>query len=182
MVGMAKSRLRTTVRDMVLSLAVIGVPIAVVLALEPSTAGNPVHVIDPASFQGNLDAARASEPFSVVSPAGLGASWRPTSENYQVAGSSAADWHVGYLTPSGGFVELEQTTEAIGGFLNDQHSNATQTGSVQVDGAAWQHYAGTTPPALKNLLVHTDGKSTIIVAGSAPMTELEQFAASLKAS
>jgi hypothetical protein len=182
MVGMAKSRLRTTVRDMVLSLAVIGVPIAVVLAIEPSKTGNPVHVIDPASFRGNLDAARASEPFSVLAPSGLAATWQPTSENYQVAGSAAADWHIGYLTPSGGFVELEQTTEAVGGFLNDQHSNATQTGSVQVDGIVWQHYAGTAPPALKNLLVRTDGKSTIIVAGSAPLSELEKFAESLKAS
>lgn len=182
MVGMAKSRLRTTVRDMLLSLAVIGVPIAVVLAIEPSTAGNPVHVIDPASFQGNLDAARASEPFSVLSPAGLDAGWRPTSEGYEPPGNAAADWHIGYLTPSGGFIELEQTTEAIGGFLNDQHSDATQTGSVQVGGIAWQHYAGTTPPALKNLLVHGDGKSTVIIAGSAPMSELEKFAESLKTS
>ena len=180
MVGMAKSRLRTTVRDMLLSLAVIGVPIAVVFAIEPSKAGTPVHVIDPASFQGNLDAARSAEPFSVLSPAGLDAAWRPTSENYRVAGSTAADWHIGYLAPSGGFVELEQTTEAIGGFLNDQHSNATQTGTVQLGGTAWQHYTGTAPPALKNLLVRTDGKSTVIVAGSAPMSELEKFAESLK--
>lgn len=179
MEGMAKSRLRTTVRDMLLSLAVICVPIAVVLAIEPNKAGNPVHVIGSASFQGNLDAARAGEPFSVLSPAGLAAAWRPTSENYQVAGND--DWHLGYLTPSGGFVELEQTTENIGGFLSDQHSNAAQTDSVQIGGVAWQHYTGTSPPALKNLLVRTDAKSTIIVAGSAPMSELEQFAESLKA-
>jgi Protein of unknown function (DUF4245) len=180
--GMAKSRLRTTIRDMILSLAVIGVPIAVVLAIEPSKAGNPVHVIDSASFQGNLDAARATEPFAVLAPTGLPASWRATSESYQQPGAAAADWHVGYLTPSGGFAELEQTTESIAGFLNDQHSDAAQVSSVQVDGATWQRYTGTTPPALKNLLVRSDGKSTVIVAGSAPIAELEQFIGSLRTS
>jgi uncharacterized protein DUF4245 len=178
---MAKSRLRTTIRDMVLSLAVIGVPIGVVLLIEPSTQGNPVHVIDSASFQGDLDAARASEPFAVLAPSGLSAQWRATSENYQVPGSTAADWHIGYLTPSNGYVELEQTTQNIGGFLNDQHSDAAPTVAVQVDGTVWQHYVGTTPPALKNLLVRTEGKATVIVAGSAPMSELEQFAGSLRA-
>jgi hypothetical protein len=180
---MAKSRLRTTIRDMLLSLAVIAVPIGVVLAIEPSKAGNPVHVIDSASFQGNLAAARAAEPFTVLAPTGLSASWRATSETYQQPGAAAAaDWHVGYLTPSGGFAELEQTTESVAGFLNDQHSNATQVAAVQVDGTTWQRYTGTTPPALKNLLVREDGKSTVIVAGSAPIAELQQFAGSLRAS
>jgi hypothetical protein len=179
---MAKSRLRTTIRDMVLSLAVIGVPIGIVLAIEPTTQGNPVHVIDPVAYQGNLDAARAAEPFAVLAPSGLSAQWRATSENYQMPGSAAADWHLGYLTPSGGFVELEQTTENLGGFLNDQHSDATSTAAVQVNGTTWQHYVGTTPPALKNLLVRSDGKATVIVAGSAPLSELEQFAGSLRTS
>jgi hypothetical protein len=177
---MAKSRLRTTIRDMILSLAVIGVPIGIVLAIEPSTQGNPVHVIDSALFRGNLDAARASEPFAVLAPSGLSAQWRATSENYQVPGSTAADWHIGYLTPGNGFVELEQTTENLGGFLKDQHSDAAPTAAIQVDGTVWQHYVGTTPPALKNLLVRTDGNTTIIVAGSASMSELEQFAGSLR--
>jgi hypothetical protein len=51
-----------------------------------------------------------------------------------------------------------------------------------VDGITWQRYSGTTPPALKNLLVRSDGKSTVIVAGSASMAELEQFAGSLRTS
>jgi hypothetical protein len=182
MEGMAKSRLRTTIRDMILSLAVIAVPIGVVLAIEPSKAGNPVHVIDSASFQGDLDAARAAEPFPVLVPTGLSTGWRATSETYQEPGATAADWHVGYLTPGGGFAELEQITQSFAGFLNDQQSDAAQVASVQVDGITWQRYSGTTPPALKNLLVRSDGKSTVIVAGSASMAELEQFAGSLRTS
>ena len=182
---MAKSRLRTTVRDMVFSLAVIGVPIAAVFAIEPSKSGDPVHVIDAASFQSTLGAARQSEPFAVLAPVGLPASWKLTSANYQLPGDTAADWHVGYLTPDGGYVSLEQTTQLVSGFLADQHADATLAGNVRVSGTAaalWQRYTGTTPSALRTVLVRTDGKANVIVAGSAPIADLEQFAAALSTS
>ena len=176
------ARLKTTVRDMVLSLAVIAVPIAVVLVLKPSTAGNPVHVIDAASFQSELGAARQAEPFTVLAPTGLPASWRLTSAYYQPSGATAADWHLGYLAPSGGYASLEQTAEPLVSFLNDQHSDASPNTAVQIPGATpdvWQRYTGTTPTGLRTILYHTDAKGTVIVAGSATLTELEQLAADL---
>jgi hypothetical protein len=182
---MAKSRLKTTVRDMILSLAAIGVPIAVVFAIEPSKSGDPVHVIDAASFQSTLGAARQTEPFTVLAPVGLPATWKLTSANYELPGATAADWHVGYLTPSGGYVSLEQTTQLVPGFLTDQHADAAAAGTVQIGGstpAVWQHYTGTTPSALRTVLFHADAKANVIVAGSAPLSELEQFAAALRAS
>jgi len=182
---MPKSRLRTTVRDMVLSLAAIGVPIALVFAIEPSKPGDPVHVIDTASFQSTLGAARQSEPFTVLAPAGLPSSWRLTSADYQLAGDTAAVWHVGYLTPSGGYVSLEQTTQSVNGYLADQHADAALAGTAQIGGttpATWQRYTGTTPSALRTMLVSVDGKVNVLVTGSAPLAELEQFAAALRAS
>ena len=182
---MAKSRLRTTVRDMVLSLAAIGVPIALVFAIEPSKPGDPVHVIDTASFQGTLGAARQEEPFTVLAPVGLPSTWRLTSADYQLPGDTAADWHVGYLTPSGGYVSLEQTTQSVAGFLADQHADAAPARAVQISGttpATWQRYTGTTPSALRTVLVRTDGKANVLVTGSAPLAEVEQFAAALQAS
>jgi hypothetical protein len=180
---MAKSRLKTTVRDMLLSLAVVAVPIGVVLAIEPSKAGDPVHVIDAASYQSALVAARRAEPFAVLAPSGLPATWKLTSEYYQLPGDTAADWHLGYLTPSGGYVSLEQTTQSVAGFLNGQHADASPNTAVQIAGASpnvWQRYTGTTPSALRTVLLHTDAKANVIVAGSAPLAELEQFAAALR--
>lgn len=177
-----KSRLKTTVRDMMLSLAVIAVPIAVALAIKPSKAGDPVHVVDAASFQTTLGAARQSEPFTVVAPSGLPAGWRLTSAYYQPSGAMAADWHLGYLTPGGGYATLEQTTEPLVSFLNDQHSDASPNTAVQIPGATpdvWQRYTGTTPTGLRTILFHTDAKSTVLVAGSASLAELEKLAANL---
>lgn len=183
MANSANSRLRTTVRDMAISLAVIAVPIAVVLAIEPSKSGNPVHVVDAASFQATLGAARAAEPFTVVAPSGLPATWKLTSVNYNPAGSGPADWHMGYLTPSGAYAVLEQTSEPFAGYLSDQHSDASADVAVQIAGATpnvWQHYTGTTPGGLRTLLYAQNAKFTVIVAGSAPLAELEQLAAALR--
>lgn len=183
MANSATSRLRTTARDMVISLAVIAVPIAVVLAIEPSKSGNPVHPLDAATFQTTLSAARAAEPFTVVQPTGLPATWKLTSAYYNPPGSGPGDWHAGYLTPSGAYASLEQTTEPFTGFLSDQHSDASPDTAVQITGATpnvWQHYTGTKPTGLRTLLYAQNGKSTVIVAGSAPLAELEQLAASLR--
>ncbi len=179
---MANERLKTTVRDMILSLAVIGVPIAAVLVVEPSKPGDPVHVIDSASFRSQLAAARQAEPFTVLAPSGLPSGWRLTSESYRPAGDAAAAWHLGYLTPSGGYVALEQTTESVDGFLRDEHADASPNLALQIAGAdpnVWQRYTGTRPSALRTVLFHTDAKVNVMVAGSAPLAELEQFAAAL---
>lgn len=176
------SRLRTTVRDMVLSLAVIAVPIAVVLAIEPSKSGNPVHPVDASAYQTTLSAARAAEPFQVLAPTSLPSSWKLTSAYYNPAGSGPAEWHLGYLTPSGAYASLEQTGESFAGYLSDQHSNASQGSAVQIAGATpntWQRYTGTAPAGLPTLLYAQNGKSTVIVAGSAPLSDLETLAAAL---
>jgi hypothetical protein len=177
---MANSRLKTTLRDMVLTLAVISLPLGAGMLIHPSKAGNPVHVIDAAAFESSLAAARSAEPFTVVAPNGLPADWRATSESYQLPGNSAAIWHVGYLTPSGGYAQLDQTTQSLAGYLSGQHSDAVSGIAVQVGGETWQRYTGSTPPALRILLIHTDPKSTEIVAGSATLSELEQLVGALK--
>jgi len=175
-----RSRLRTTVRDMVLTMALIVVPILLVLWLMPTnTPKSAVTPVSNADYQAMLTAARSELPFTAVSPTGLPASWELTSDNYQPAGDSAADWHLGYQTADSKYVEFEQTTESVAQFLNDQHSDATQQGTVAVAGQQWQHYVGTTPGGLKTLLFQQTGKSLEVVAGSASLADLETLAGSL---
>ena len=180
---MAKShsRLRQSARDMVFSLGVIAVPIALILVLQPATApAAPVSTISAADFQNTLAAARSGESFPLLVPSGLPSSWKVTSENYTEPGTTAADWHIGYVIAGDTYAEVEQTTEPIGGFLNDQKSNASETANVQINGVTWQEYEGTTPSALKTLLVRTaTGSMTDLVAGSASLGQLEQLAGSL---
>ena len=179
----AYSRLRTTVRDMFLSMTVITIPILVVIWLMPSThSGSPVPAVSNSDYQAMLTAARSSLPFTTYGPSGLPAGWELTSDSYQPAGITAADWHLGYQTPDGRYAAFEQTTETVGQFLVGAASNAGRSGSVQVSGTAWTQYTGTAPAAYKTLLVRQspDGKSLEIVAGSGPLSELETLAASLQ--
>ena len=177
----SQSRLRQSARDMVFSLGLIAVPIALVMLLEPQTApASPVSTISSSAFQSTLAAARANEPFKVLAPTGLPGNWQVTSENYTEPGASAADWHIGYLLSADAFAEVEQTTEPIGGFLDDQKSDAAEVANVQIGGATWQEYTGTSPAALRTLLVRTaTGSVTELVAGSASLPQLEQLAGSL---
>jgi hypothetical protein len=179
----SQSRLKQSARDMVFSLGVIAVPIALVVVLYPSgSSATPIPAISTTDFQSTLTAARANEPFEVLAPTGLPGTWEATSENYTEPGATAADWHVGYLISGGSsFAELEQTTEPIGGFLDDQKSDATDVANVQIDGATWQEYTGTTPSALKIVLVRTaTGSVTDLVAGNASLAQLEQLAGALR--
>ena len=178
-------RLRTTVRDMILSMTLIVLPILAVFWLMPSTSNStPVSVVSASEYQAMLSAARTNLPFTALSPTGLSTGWQLTSDEYEPAGESAADWHLGYLTPSGKYAVLEQTTESIGQFLDGESSDATQSGTVQVAGSSWQEYTGTSPAALGTLLFREDttkdGTSLEVVAGSAPMSELRALASSLQ--
>jgi len=181
----ASARLRMTVRDMILSMALIVLPILAVFWLMPQGSSTPaVTVVSASDYQSMLTAARSNLPFTALSPTGLSADWKLTSDEYQPQGEVAADWHLGYLTPSGKYAVLEQTTETVNEFLNDESSNAAEVGSIQLAGQTWLKYTGSSPAALATLLFRDDttksGKSLEVVAGSAPMSELEAFAASLQ--
>jgi hypothetical protein len=170
---------------MLLSMALIVLPILLVIWLMPSnTPKTPVAVVSAAEYQSMLTAARDDLPFKALSPTGLPAGWELTSDDYQPAGDTAADWHLGYQTPSGKYAEFEQTTETIARFLDEQGSDAAAVANVTVTGAAagrWQEYTGSTPGGLKTLLFRQDGPSSLeIVAGSGSLAELETLAASLR--
>ena len=54
---------------------------------------------------------------------------------------------------------------------------------MQIAGAppsTWQRYTGTAPAGLHTLLYTQNEKSTVIVAGSAPLADLETLAATLR--
>jgi len=179
---MANSRMKKTMRDMVLSLGVIVVPTAIITFFISHQPATPTQTIGSASFQTMLSAARSAEAFPVLAPVGLPGTWRATSENYTMPGTTAADWHIGYLVPANTYAEVEQTTEPVGEFLSDAQSDAADIANVQIDGATWQEYTGTTPAALKTVLVRTatGPEMTELVAGSASLADLELLAGSLQ--
>lgn len=165
--GRPNARLRQTVRDMVLSLAVVLAAIGVIFAITWRPLPDPVRVIDPAP---ELSLARAQASYPVVYPAGLDAGWRPTSARWEITPSSLPDpaWHVGFVTPADDYAQLGQSATENPAYVADQVGVARPAG----EWAGWTRYDS----ADQRALVRIDDGVTVVVSGTAPWATLESLA------
>lgn len=136
---------------------------------------DPARTVD---FRSDLATARAAAPFDVLAPRAVPPGWRATSASWDGQGPTVS-WHLGFLTPAGDYVGLEQGNAPAADFV-DAHTPAVEPGApVTIDGAQWQ--ALSTSDGIEHALVRSQGAVTTLVTGTAPMAELESFAASLSA-
>ncbi|MEV7865711.1 DUF4245 domain-containing protein [Streptomyces sp. NPDC088124] len=171
---MAGMRGRQTVRDMFLSMAVIGIVVAVIYVFIPhDDTPAPVKAVD---YRVELVTARRAAPYPVLAPAGLAQTWKATSVSYQRQNDNA--WHLGYLDPDGQYVAVEQSTAAAKKFVAEVSHEAEDTGETQrVAGEAWQRWKGPKYDAL----VRTEGDATTVVTGTASYERLAEMAEALEA-
>ncbi|HET6358606.1 MAG TPA: DUF4245 domain-containing protein [Streptomyces sp.] len=170
---MAGMRGRQTVRDMVLSMAVIGAVVAVIYVFIPhDEKADPVKAVD---YRVELLTARRAAPYPVAAPEGLAKEWKPTSVSYRGADGNA--WHLGFLDPDGEYVAVEQSTAPAGKYIPQVSQQATKTGRTQqIAGVTWQRWEGPKYDAL----VREDKGSTTVVTGTASYEQLAHFAAALE--
>lgn len=170
--GRRNARLGQTVWDMVRSLALVLLAVAVVLLLTWRPQPEAVKVVDPTPV---LVQARIEAPYPVLYPADLDAAWRPTSARWAVTEASDPDpaWHVGFVTPADTYAQIGQSASESESYI------AQQTGGgevVSVDGE-WQRYEG--PGAqgdIERSLVRVVGGVTVVVGGTASWEELQFLA------
>ncbi|MFJ2113834.1 MULTISPECIES: DUF4245 domain-containing protein [unclassified Streptomyces] len=170
---MAGKRGTQTVRDMFLSMAVIGLVVAAIYMFIPhDDTAAPVKVVD---YRVELVTARRAAPYPVAAPAGLAETWKPTSVSYKRESSDA--WHLGYLDPDGQYVAVEQSTAPAKKYVAEVTQQAADTGRTQrVAGEAWQRWKGPKYDAL----VRVDGDATTVVTGTASYERLAEMAAALE--
>lgn len=171
--GVAGMRGRQTVRDMVLSMAVIGAVVAVIYVFIPhDDTADPVKAVD---YRVELLTARRAAPYPVAAPQGLPKEWKPTSATY--ARTAADAWHLGFLDPDGEYVAVEQSTEPARTYAAKVSQRAERTEKTQqVNGVTWQRWEG----AKYDALVREDKGSTTVVTGTASMARLAEMAAALE--
>ncbi|MEU2063020.1 DUF4245 domain-containing protein [Streptomyces sp. NPDC013455] len=164
-----------TARDMILSLALIGIAAAVVYFL---SVPHDDHAPDlkRVDYQVELAGARRAASYPVAAPEGLPSTWKATSVRFQGGGSDR--WHLGFQTPAGQYVQVEQSTRKRSEFIDQasQGGSATQR-TEKIDGRTWTRYAGGRYDAL--VLQDTPG-STTVVAGTGSFEELTTMAEALK--
>jgi hypothetical protein len=162
-------------RDMALSLLVLLVPIALLLAFYRGfLGGDQPSTVDPAPA---IEQARAANAFPVSEPTGLGSGWRTVSASYQAV-LGGANLRIGYLTPDGGTAQVVQSNVPPERLLPAELTAQGQPqGQADLGGRNWQRYTGR---GNEQALVLLEPDRTVIVVGDARESELRQLAGALR--
>ncbi|MEU0924453.1 DUF4245 domain-containing protein [Streptomyces malaysiensis] len=171
---------KETVRDMVLSLAAIGVVAAAIYLFgiphDEGAKGAGVKTVD---YRVELDTARRAAPYPVAAPepGSLPEGWRATSVTYRPgAAEDGAVWHLGFLDQDQEYVAVEQSDGKPVPFVEEVTQQARETKRTErIDGKEWIRYEGDKYDAL----VRKEPGVTTVVTGTAGHGQLTKMAAAL---
>ncbi|MEH1167626.1 DUF4245 family protein [Micromonospora sp. CPCC 205539] len=162
-------------KDMAISLLVLLVPIALLLAFYRGfLGGDQANTVDPAPA---IEQARSANVFPVSQPEGLGSDWRTVSARYQTV-EGGANLRLGYLSPEGRGVQLLQSSVPAERLIPAELTDQSQPqGPTELAGRNWQRY---TARGNQQALVLLEPTRTVIVVGDARENELRQLAGSVR--
>ena|GEM_PF-115540 len=174
----AKPRVSRSVVDMLRSLAVVAVVVAVTIAITLRTGGASVRVVDYRSLAAQT---APFAPFPLLLPTPQPAGWVATSDYYdppQVTGSAGvSDWQVGFVTSDHHFAGFDQTQASAAAALAVLFTDPQPSGSQAVNGRTWRRASDLATGA--RALVGRVGATTVVVHGTASWDQLGVLAASL---
>src|SRR5690606_5378385 len=119
---------------------------------------------------------RRAASYPVAAPEGLPKTWKATSVRYR--GEEGEAWHLGFHTPEGEYIGVEQSTRKPVLFIEEATQGAEKTDVTQeINGETWTRYDGDHYDAL--VLEGKDGATTV-VTGTAPFGQLAKMAQALR--
>lgn len=167
-----------TVAGVVLSMLVVGAVVAVLVAIVPRPASIEQPAVDVASSAREI---AISSGLPISEPVDLPAGWKATSVRFVASTDNLMTWHIGYLTPDGGYVALEQAAEVTPDWIAAQTNRAREDGEVSINGQTWTRYAVAAREQLSiRLPAEGAGGLTTLVTGKAPIEDLTFFAERLE--
>ena len=176
-----------TVRDMLLSMALVGavvVALYLVVAWQRPEVQGPIR--PPVDVSGIIDGVAPTAAFPVLRPTGLPSEWSPTSAWYQPASENGdlegARLHVGYQTTSGAYAEVEQSDGDVKAAIANFADGGAPVDTVTLAGRQWQRLESS-ESGTRALVVLDPPKhepAVVVVTGTADWPELEQLAKSLR--
>ena len=191
------SPLKKSLRDMLLSMAVISLPIVAIVEWFPHDSKNPHDAVQTVDYTIPLAQARrdANLPFQALAPTPLPPGWRATSVHADLNPGAQLRWELGFLTNDDQYASLDQVADGKGvdGVLAIQAPAATQVtgtaGTITAGGHQWQLYA--TPDGKRHALARTTapvgsaaattpGTVAVVVSGTGAVSELVTLAGSLQ--
>ncbi|MFE1287504.1 DUF4245 domain-containing protein [Streptomyces sp. NPDC058751] len=172
---MAGMKGKQSVRDMILSLGLIGLMAGVIYIFIPHDDSAPdIKRVD---YEVELLTARRAASYPVAAPEGLPSAWKATSVRYD--GSEFDAWHLGFQAPDGQYVAVEQSTQRSAVFIDEASQGARPMKATQrIGDRTWQRYEGDHYDAL---VLEGEG-STTVVTGTGSFDALAKMAEALKTS
>lgn len=175
------SMARAGSRDMLLTMAVFMVPLALIVWFFQS-AGQQQPQVPEVDWQAAVAQAREAKAFSVREPAALPAGWRATKAQWLPAGQvdqsgnpvTAATLELGFLSEDDVHFALDQTTAPSRPYVARVSRQGLEVGPVEVNGTAWTHYLS--PDERTHSLVLVEGPVTRVVSSDAGLDRLVDFA------
>lgn len=159
-------------------LAVLGMVLVLILLVPrvDSVGGPPVNI--------GATAAEVKERsgWPIVVPVDLPPEWTPTSVRYVRVTDGFMTWHVGYKTPSGTFVAVEQTKDPSRAWIAAQTNRAPREGTVEIAGRTWDKYVRDSKVQNSLLSVPEEGSGELatLITGTATFEEMDTFVESLQ--
>ncbi len=143
-------------RSLAVVMAVVGVVLLVTWRPQPDA----VKVVDVDPFFALASDQAAFEPLRV--PPALDG-YQPTSARWQATEASQGEpvWFVGYVTPSGGYLQISQSVASDEDFVREQTANGIAEGPSEIDGVTWERYATDERRSLVR-----QGDATTVVSGT----------------
>ncbi len=170
---MSEDRTKRGLRDLVLSLAVVGVFVAFLFAVVWRPAPDPIRTVDPRL---QLESARAQADYPVLAPVGLSADWKPTSARFEAVGEDNSSWFLGYVTPDGQYVAVTQTDAEAGPFIEQQTLKGAPDGQRTIGSSTWLQYVSSD----QRSLVRIEDGVTTVVTGTVSYEQLQAFVERLR--
>ena len=184
MEDMAGRNPRARARDMVISMAVLLVPLALITWLFTNDPAAKVEAVDVAPL---LAQAEDQSPYPILRATNLPEEWVPVRVAWAADGDAwitnepaiGNSWQLGYLTPNDIYVAVQQRDRGVGTFVTDVTQDGRKnTETSEIAGRSWEHWIS--DDERTRSLVWRDGDMVAVVAGDTGFDELDAFAGTLQ--
>ena len=183
---MARTTRQATLGDLIRSLALIVIPVAVITIIFTSVPDD--HPVKEVDWKPVLATARQEAPFPVLAPSKLAEGWRATRVNWVPQGRPYLNgeasprnlWQIGFLTPDDVYIDLNQGDLRPQEMVDQQSRAGTPDGVSVIAGQTWQRLIS--PDERTRSLVLRGSSATTIVSADLPYEALEAYASTLSSS
>jgi Protein of unknown function (DUF4245) len=166
-------------RSMVISLVFIMAAVLAWVAMVPRVREISQPALDATSVARQV---RQETGWAISQPQ-LPAGWKATNVRFDSGADGVKTWHAGYLSPDGHYVSIDQTqvSGATDSWTSARTSDGRAEGTLYAEGRTWLKLSSQ-DIVQRSLVSKGSGAHdlTTVLSGTAPYTQLVQFAETLK--